>query len=61
MGFNPNKKGYKIHSIPEKEFTGFHVLLYYYVSWALAIPEMLHELKMPYEKEYEVALQAFNS
>ena len=61
MGFNPNKKGYKIHSIPKKEFTGFHVLAYYYVSWALAIPEMLHELQMPYEKEYEVAYQAFNS
>jgi hypothetical protein len=61
MGFNPNKKGYIIHSIPEKEFTGFHVLAYYYVSWVLAMPEMLKELQMPYDKEYEVASQAFKS
>ena len=61
MGFNPKKKGYKIHSIPDKEFSGYHILAYYYVSWALALPEMLAELKMPYDKEYEVAYQAFNS
>ena len=61
MGINPNKDGYKVTSIPEKEFTGFHILAFYYVSWALAIPEMLKELQLPYEKEYEIALQAFKS
>jgi hypothetical protein len=25
------------------------------MSWSLAIPEKLHELQLPFEKEYEIA------
>ena len=34
---------------------GYKALAYYYVSWALAMPEHLAELQLPFEKEYEVA------
>ncbi len=60
MGINPGEKGYKVTNIPGKEFTGYHLLAYYYVSWALAIPEMVSQLQMPYEKEYELALKVWD-
>jgi hypothetical protein len=56
QGFRPDKKDYRIHSMPEKVFSGYHILAYYYVSWAIAIPEMLAELKLPYDAEYQLAL-----
>jgi tetratricopeptide (TPR) repeat protein len=55
QGYSPDKKDYRIDSIPNKLFSGYHILAYYYVSWALAIPEMLSQLQMPYEKEYVLA------
>ncbi len=55
QGFFPEKKGYKLNSIPAKEFSGYHILAYYYVSWKIAIPEMVAQLKLPYDKEYEMA------
>lgn len=55
QGYSPDKKDYRINSIPNKLFSGYHILAYYYVSWALAIPEMLSQLQMPYEKEYVLA------
>jgi len=57
QGFNPEKKGYTIGSIPGKSFSGYHILAYYYVSWALVIPEMLKELNLPYDDEYKMALK----
>ena len=47
---------YKIANVPGKDFSGYHLLAYYYVSWALAIPEMLSQLKLPYNAEYNLAL-----
>jgi tetratricopeptide (TPR) repeat protein len=55
-GFRPDKDGYKISSIKNKTFSGYHILAYYYVSFALAIPEMLSELQLPYDNEYKLAL-----
>ena len=55
QGIIPDKKGYKLSNIPGKEFSGFHLLAYYYVSWALAIPEMLEKLNLPYAEEYRMA------
>ncbi len=55
QGYDPNKDGYLISSIKGKTFSGYHILAYYYVSWALAIPEMLAELPLPYEEEYKLA------
>lgn len=57
QGFRPDKDDYRIISISGKTFSGYHILAYYYVSWALAIPEMLSQLQLPYDKEYELALK----
>jgi len=56
MGYHPDKKGYKVNSIPNKEFSGYHILAYYYVSFAIAHPDVLPELKLPYNNEYNMAL-----
>jgi hypothetical protein len=56
-GIDPEKNGYSIPSIKSKVFTGYQALAYYYVSWAIAIPEMLARLQMPFDKEYELAKQ----
>jgi tetratricopeptide (TPR) repeat protein len=54
-GYNPNNSNYRINGIKDKTFSGYHIMAYYYVSWALAIPEMLAELKLPFDEEYKVA------
>lgn len=59
-GIDPNKDGYSILSIPNLKMTGYKTLAFYYVSWALAIPEMLKELQMPFDKEYKIAVQFCN-
>ena len=59
-GIDPKKK-YSIKSIPDKEFGGYQLLAYYYVSWARAIPDKLEHLGLPFSKAYESALQMYNS
>lgn len=54
-GIDPNKDGYRIASIPGSNFSGYKTLAYYYVSWALGVPEMLAQLGMPFDEEYEIA------
>ncbi|HRH57274.1 MAG TPA: hypothetical protein PLS10_06455, partial [Chitinophagales bacterium] len=39
QGYRPDKDNYRINSIKDKTFSGYHILAYYYVSWSLAIPE----------------------
>jgi tetratricopeptide (TPR) repeat protein len=56
QGYRPDKDDYQISSIKGKTFSGYHILAYYYVSWALAIPEMLSQLQLPYDDEYKLAL-----
>ena len=56
-GYRPEKKDYTLSSIPDKTFTGYHILAYYYVSWALSDPMMLPKLGLPYEEEYKVAMR----
>lgn len=56
QGFRPDKEDYRISSIIGKTFSGYHILAFYYVSWALAIPEMLSQLQLPYDAEYQLAL-----
>jgi hypothetical protein len=58
-GIDPKKQGYRINKIPNKKFSGYNILAYYYVSWAIAIPEVLNELQMPFEKEYDLAKSIF--
>ncbi len=61
QGINPsNGKSYKVSSIPGKDFSGYNLLAYYYVSWSLAMPDMVGQLGLNYEKEYEMARQMHN-
>jgi hypothetical protein len=55
MGYHPEKKDYRINSIKGKLFSGYHILAYYYVSFALGIPEMLNDIQLPFKDEYEMA------
>jgi hypothetical protein len=56
QGYSPDQDNYSISSIPNKLFSGYHILAYYYVSWMLAMPEMVSKLNLPYENEYKMAL-----
>ncbi len=56
QGYRPDKDNYRINSIKDKTFSGYHILAYYYVSWSLAIPEMVSQLNLPYDAEYKMAL-----
>lgn len=57
FGIDPKKNNYKVDTIPNKTFSGNHLLAYYYTSWALAMPEVLHEVQLPFDKEFELAKQ----
>ncbi|MBK9636926.1 MAG: hypothetical protein IPO63_03595 [Bacteroidetes bacterium] len=59
QGYRPDKSDYRISSISGKTFSGYQILAYYYVSWALAIPEMLTQLQLPYDDEYKMALTIY--
>lgn len=59
-GIHPDKK-YSIKSMPGKEFGGYELLAYYYVSWARAIPDKLGSLGLPFSKAYETAVQMYNA
>lgn len=54
QGFDPLKR-YTTDAIPTKIFNGYQILSYCYVSLALALPEMLMELQLPYHEEYLLA------
>jgi hypothetical protein len=55
-GINPGDGSkYSVNSIANKSFSGFQLLAFYYVSWKLAIPEMVDKLNMPYANEFEAA------
>ena len=60
-GINPKTKGYKINAMPGREFGGYEFLAYYYVSWAIAIPEKLDALGLPFKNAYAAAKQMFES
>lgn len=60
-GITPTKEsGYKVPSIPNKDFGGYLLLAYYYVSWAIAIPEKVDYLGLPFKESYNNALALFN-
>lgn len=54
QGYDPHKQ-YTVDVIPNINFSGYQILAYYYVSFALALPEMLIELQLPYHEEYLMA------
>ncbi len=59
-GYNPSNSNYRINGIDNKLFSGYHILAFYYVSWSLAIPESLAELKLPFDEEYEMAIKCID-
>jgi hypothetical protein len=61
QGFSPNNNNYAISAIPDKLFSGYHILSYYYVSWAMAIPEQLDMLGLNFQKEYKLALNMYKN
>ena len=55
-GISPSKKsGYAVPSLVGEDMSGCRMLAYYYVSWALAIPEKVDALGLPFADEYEQA------
>tara|TARA_R110002049_G_scaffold308133_1_gene511031 strand:- start:3691 stop:5652 length:1962 start_codon:yes stop_codon:yes gene_type:complete len=54
-GIDPKKDNYQVPSIPDIKFSGYKALAFYYTSWAISIPEMLNQLQMPFDKEFEIA------
>ena len=59
QGISPDGKGYKIPNIKGKDFSGYHLLAYYYVSFAISAPELLNDLRLPYNSEYSLAKTLF--
>lgn len=59
-GISPeNVSGYKVNSIPEKDFGGYELLAYYYVSWAIAFPEKVLDLGLPFHGPFDTAKKLF--
>jgi tetratricopeptide (TPR) repeat protein len=57
QGIHPDKQGYKLAHVPGVSFSGYHLLAYYYVSFKRVLPELLPELKLPFDDEYALAEQ----
>ncbi len=55
QGIDPNTKNYILSSFPDKRFSGYQVLAYYYVSWRLAMPDQVDKLGLDYGKEFLLA------
>ena len=55
LGYKTNKDDYRINSFPNRTFTGYEILSWYYVSWALYKPEVISELGLPFDQEYNIA------
>ncbi len=59
-GINPDKKsGYNVPSMPDRDFGGYQFLAYYYVSWAIAIPEQLPALGLPFDTAWATAQEMY--
>jgi len=56
-GIDPNKQGYKVSFQKGQGFSGQKVLAYLYVSLAISLPDLLAELKMPFAREYDLAIK----
>jgi len=59
-GIAPDKhSGYTLKTIPGEDFSGYRLLAYYYVSWAIALPDNLSMLGLPFDHAYATAKQMF--
>jgi hypothetical protein len=61
QGINPQKENYAIPSIAHSSFSGYKTLAYYYVSWAMAMPDALQQIQLPFHKEYKLATKFLKS
>ncbi len=59
-GISPKNKGYKINALPGRKFGGYEFLAYYYVSWAIAIPDRVNDLGLPFRNAYLAALDMYD-
>lgn len=59
-GISPDKDGYTLNNVPGKSFSGYHLIAYYYVSWAHSFPDMLEGLNLPFHKEFAEVSKVFN-
>lgn len=50
------KESYTIQSIPDLKMDFHQFIAYYYCSFNLVFPNMIDKLKLPYEKEYQQAM-----
>jgi hypothetical protein len=55
QGIDTETQNYIVGSIPNKRFSGYQLLAYYFVSWALAVPEHVGELGLDYGREFRLA------
>ena len=60
-GISPEKQGYLLQNLPNEEFSGYRLLAYYYVSWAIGFPDVLDKLQLPFDEEYKSAKKMFNA
>jgi tetratricopeptide (TPR) repeat protein len=61
QGIDTETQNYIVSSIPNKRFSGYQLLSFYYVSWALSVPEHVGELGLDYKDEYEMAIKMVNN
>ena len=62
MGGLTPAKSYRLQHFPNRgEIPGREVLAYYYVSWAMAFPDMLETIGLPYKRAYETAVSVLES
>ncbi len=54
-GIRPGRDDYKLNAFPGKIFSGYQMLAWYYVSFKLALPDLVDQLGLNYEKEFEMA------
>jgi tetratricopeptide (TPR) repeat protein len=56
-GIDPNKSSYKLSFIKGKNVSGYKVLAFMYVAFSLSLPDLLKELALPFDKEYDLAMK----
>jgi Tfp pilus assembly protein PilF len=56
FGINPEQKEtYRLSTVPGKDFSGWKLLAYMYVSWSIFEPKMVKELQLDFAEEYKLA------
>lgn len=60
-GIRPSEEGYRVPFFKDRDFNGYTLIAYYYVSWKLAFPEDVDKLGLPYKKAYLAAKKRFDN